>query len=664
MWREITPGLRRLGLFGKVALTAFPALAWAASPPSVILISVDTLRADHLGCYGYRKIRTPQIDSLAQGGTLVRSVNSPVPLTLPAHTSLLTSTYPFVHGVEENGQVVKPGAVTLPAVLKAHGYRTAAFVGGYVLDASFGLNQGFDFYDSPFRLRPQPGEEPPELKRSADTVLRAATVWLSAHSDRPFFVFIHLYDLHQPYSHKPPPGRSGYDTELSYVDEALGRFRQFLAARALEQKTLTVLTSDHGESLGEHREETHGYFIYQSTLWVPLLLHWPAGTGPFAGQVDEPASLVDVAPAILQSLAIPAPPEFQGRNLLKSLRPEPARGEEAVYSESLYARDHLGCSPLRGVRLGRYKYIQAPKPELYDLAADPGELHNLYDRERPVAKNLQERLTSLRSRYAPPRQTAPQAASQEAVTRLRSLGYLAGSGRPAANPDSAPDPKDRLGEYQRYGRAIQFSATGRLPEAIREFREVVKEDPQNVLAHFYLAVCYHRSRQMEEAVTELRATLAIAPGYWKAGELLGTIWLEKRDYVRAREQFTQLLTVAPADYGAHYNLGILAIRDGRWEEALRELRAAGDADPHSSPAREALGSVYLHGGNLSQAKDAFTKAIEINPGFARAHYDLGLVLVKEGKQVEAGQEFRRALALSPDFDEARQALKQLTTDAR
>ncbi len=245
--------------------------------------------------------------------------------------------------------------------------------------------------------------------------------------------------MHQPYPR-------GYDAQVSYVDEQLGRFWQFLAAKGLAEKTMIVLTSDHGESLGEHGELTHGYFIYQSTLWTPLLIHWPAGMAPHAARVDEPASLVDVAPTILQSLGIAAPAQFQGRSLLK---PD-AAGE--VYSESLYARDHLGCSPLRSIRVGRYRYIQAPAPELYDLSNDPGELHNLYAQEKALTRSLHERLLSLQSRYAPKEKPVPVSASPEVLTRLKSLGYLATSRFRAVLDGSGPDPKDRLDEYLRYGR--------------------------------------------------------------------------------------------------------------------------------------------------------------------------------------------------------------------
>jgi choline-sulfatase len=592
------------GLGGRLLLcivAVFPCFALASGPAkSIVLISVDTLRPDHVGSYGYRKIRTPHMDGLAQAGTLFGHVDSPVPLTLPAHTSLLSSTYPFLHHVQENGQQVADSTVTLATVLKARGYRTAAFIGGYVLDARFGLNHGFDVYDSPFHLRPDPGEEPPGSKRPAEAVLSAASQWLKAEPGRPFFAFIHLYDAHQPYTH------GSYDAEIAYIDDALGKFERSLAAQRILQDTLVVLTSDHGESLGEHGEQTHGYFIYESTLWVPLIFRWPAGAPQHPARVDEPASLVDVAPTILDFLAIPVPSEFHGHSLLRLFRPHPAHGQ-AVYGESMYARDHLGCSPLRSIRIGRYKYIEAPKPELYDLEADPRETQNLYDRSRRQAAELSSRLRSL---YHDERRLAQNPASGEVVARLRSLGYLSGG---ASGTESGADPKDRLGEYERYGRAIRLSNTGHLPEAIREFEKVLEEDGQNVLAHFYLAVCHFRSRRLDDAVNELNVTLRTSPDYPPAEELLGTIWLLKKDYVRARRQYTHLAAIAPGNFGAHYNLGILALREGRMEEAERELRAAARTDSGSAQAHAALGSLYSAQGDLNRARDEFRQALDIDP---------------------------------------------------
>ena len=485
-------------------------------------------------------------------------------------------------------------------MLKAHGYRTAAFIGGYVLDASFGLNQGFDVYDSPFHLRPDPGEEPPEVKRPGEAVLSAASRWIEAESGHPFFVFIHLYDVHRPYLH------GSYDAEIAYVDKAIGRFQQSFAAPKILQDILIVLTSDHGESLGEHGEETHGYFIYESTLWVPLIFRWPAGAAPYPARVDEPASLLDVAPALLDFLGIPVPPQFQGHHLFRLLRPHPPDGEP-VYAESMYARHHLGCSPLRSIRLGRYKYIEAPKPELYDLATDPGETQNQYERDRSMALDLRARLLSL---YNGERRPAQKPADPEAISRLRSLGYLGGA---PLKSGSGADPKDRLGEYERYGRAMRLANTEHLPEAISEFKKLLEEDGQNVLAHFYLAVCYYRSRRLDDAVKALEATLMIASDYPPAEELLGTIWLLKKDYVRARRQFEHLAAIAPENYDAHYNLGMLAMREGRMEEAGRELRAAAHADSGSAQAHTALGSLYRAQGDLNRAKDEFRQALAIDP---------------------------------------------------
>jgi choline-sulfatase len=605
--------IRRFPRLGKglllSLLAALPGCIFGGRSTSIVLISVDTLRADHLGCYGYRKIHTPHLDSLTKGGTLFEQMESAVPLTLPAHLSLLTSTHPYVHGVRENGQQVPRAIVSLPAVLKASGYSTGAFIGGYVLDARFGMNEGFEVYDSPFHLRPDPGEEPPEVKRSADAVLSAAAQWMKTKSERPFFAFIHLYDVHQPYSH------GTYDGEISYVDEAIGRFQQSLAGQKILADAMVILTSDHGESLGEHGEETHGYFIYQSTQWVPLLIRWPAGTSKYADRkyaprVKEPASMIDVAPGLLDFLGIPAPVQFQGHSLMRLLSPQPSANEpianEPIYAESMYARDHMGCSPLRSVRIGRYKYIDAPKPELYDLETDPGETQNRYDRDRDVAIRMRARLASFQPGDRQPTQST---ANPEVIARLRSLGYLAGG----ATSINGADPKDRLQSYLRYGRAIRFANTGHLPEAIREFQSVLDEDARNTSARFYLAVCYYRLHRLDDAVKALNATLATSQDYPPAEELLGTISLVKEDFVRAKQQFAHLAAIDPANFGAHYNLGILAMREGRTEEALRELQAAARADTGSGQGHAALGSLYYARGDWSRAENELRQALAINP---------------------------------------------------
>ncbi len=663
----------------------------------VILISVDTLRADRLSCNGYGRQRTPHIDVMTKGGTLFSQVSSQVPLTLPSHVSLLTSTYPFVNGIEDNSEQLGSSAVTLAAVLKSRGYRTAAFVGGFVLDRRFGLDQGFDFYDSPFDLRRQNGTDPGDVKRLGEDVVRAATHWLEKDSARPFFLFLHLYDLHTPYN-LPETMRArfhgaGYEAELGYVDEVLGHFWEFLLRRNLLKETLLVFTSDHGESLKEHGESTHGYFIYQSTLWVPLIIHWPDAAGALAVRVDEPVSLLDVAPTILQFVGVSRPPQFQGRSLLALLKQKSSSPVEEVYSESLYAYTHFDASPLRSLRLGWYKYIEAPKPEFYDLARDPGETQNLYLLKSALALTFRQRLLSLRSRFRSEHHAESKALSPEAVERLNSLGYAVVSTAHSNSPDSRPDPKNRIEDYEKYGRAIAVASSGRLgeanallrqllakdrglldvrislglnhqklgqhAEALQDFQEVLKKDPANILAHFNLGVSYFELHRVDEAMKELEEALVVAPYYTRAEELLGISWLQKKDYERARAHFNHILRVAPGDYAAHYNLGVLATLEGRWEEGERHLRSALATDPESAEAHNSLGSLYLRRGDLDRARNEFAQALRLQPNFAWAHYNLGLVFRQQGKNDEAARAFRQALAADPQFQAARTALSRL-----
>jgi tetratricopeptide (TPR) repeat protein len=310
-------------------------------------------------------------------------------------------------------------------------------------------------------------------------------------------------------------------------------------------------------------------------------------------------------------VGISAPVAFQGHSLLQLLGPHKSTADP-VYGESMYARDHLGCSPLFSVRVGRYKYIDAPKPELYDLDSDPRETQNRYDQDRDIALKLKARLLSL---YQTNRKPAQGPANPEVTSRLRSLGYLGGGPARAgvAGAGRKDDAKDRLGEYLRYGRAIRFANTGHLAEAIREFQNVVDEDGRNTSARFYLGVCYYRSRRLDDAVKALDATLAASPDYAPAEELLGTIWLLKEDYARARQQFAHLAAIAPGNFGAHFNLGILAMREGRNEEAQRELQAAARADPGSAQPHAALGSLYSALGDAHRAADELRQALAVDP---------------------------------------------------
>jgi arylsulfatase A-like enzyme len=423
------------------------AAALQAANAPVILISIDTLRADHLGAYGYRKILTPHIDAFAAGGTLFAHAESQIPLTLPSHTSLFTSAYPFENRVEENGERVPPSAVTLAGILRDHGYKTAAFMGTCLLNREMGLDRGFDVYDSPFHLESGAAENPysVRVRRDGALVIRAARQWLDANRGQTVFAFLHFFDLHSPYSAPAAAGRSGtaaYDVELLYLDQLMGRLRDALQAGGWWDRSLVILLSDHGESLGEHGESSHGYFIYESTLHVPLMIHWPAASGEHPTQIAQAAGLMDVAPTVLDFLGIPAPPSFHGRSLL---HPAP----HAIFSESVYARDAFQWAPLRALRLESRRFIQAPQAELYDLAADPQESHNLFRQSSPEARPLQAQLENLLAQFAPKRAAAVPDILPQLRATLGSLGYLSGASPGANAGEDASDPKES------FGRAVQ-----------------------------------------------------------------------------------------------------------------------------------------------------------------------------------------------------------------
>lgn len=661
----------------------------------VILISVDTLRADRLSSYGYSRLRTPHMDGISHGGTLFSQASAQVPLTMPSHASLFTSTYPFANGVQDNGEQLPANSTTLATILKSRGYRTGAFVGSFVLDRRFGLDQGFDDYDSPFDLNRHPGTDPGDIKRPGEEVVAAAQAWLDRHGDRPFFLFLHLYDLHTPYNLTPALRArygTGYDGELAYVDAALGKFWTYLASRGLIEKSLIVFVSDHGESLGDHGESTHGYFIYESTIRVPLIIHWPKGAAAFPSRVDQPVALLDVAPTILQFIGAPRPAPFQGGSLLSLLTAQSLPARDEIYSESLYAHRSLGTSALHSLRVGGFKYIDAPRPEFYDLARDPQEARNLYSTRKTLALTYRDRLHALQTRFRPKQPTGPQVLSPEATEALNSLGYVSVSSARAQSTDQGPDPKDRILDYEQYGKALVLASTGRIAEsntrlrgllakdpgliavrlslglnyqrlgqqrqAAECFREVAKSDPLNVLAHFNLAVSLYQLEEFDGAIKELEAVLALAPYYTRADELLGRIWIDKKDLPRARRHYEHILAVAPRDYAGHHNLGVMDVMASRWDEAERHLRTAIETHPNSAEAHNSLGTLFLQRGDPKAAREEFQKAVSLQPNFAWAHYNLGLAYRREQNYEAAAQAFRKAVAADPSFAPARQALEQ------
>jgi len=570
----------------------FAGLAGAQSPARtpVILISIDTLRADHLGTYGYRKIQTPEIDSFASHGTVFDAIESQIPLTLPSHTVLFTSRYPFQSGIEENDETVPPGAVTLASVLHANGYKTAAFVGSVLMDSSRGLDQGFDFYDSPFHAAAGASGNPyaENVRRDGAWVLRAARQWLGENHNQQVFVFVHLFDLHAPYSQAASagglPNTAGYDAEIAYVDRLLGGFRQGLEQGGWWDRSLVILLSDHGESLGDHGESSHGYFVYQSTLRVPLLVHWPANVTGFAARCEQPAGLIDVAPTILDFLKLPKPRTFEGASLLAAARGARDDGR-AVYSESMYPRDAFGWAPLRGIRGGALQYIDAPEPELYDLERDPGELHNVIGENASQARTMRSRLGTLLAQRPAKAPAVSTDASPETRRALETLGYL-GRGSKTAGPRA--DPKDRLAEYNLYEQALAAMYSGKPQGAIADFRRVLAHDPKNSLARYYLADAYLRAREPQDAIREWNNALKLDPSYVPAAEALGAWWMGREDYPKARAALQKAVAIAPDDSAALLELGTAEEHMGLTADALRHVQSACRMMPGSAECRHEL----------------------------------------------------------------------------
>jgi choline-sulfatase len=656
--------------------------------PNIILISVDTLRADRLRSNSPSAEATPNIEKLLHGGTSFSQGTSMVPLTLPSHVSTLTSTYPFVTGVEDNGERLAPGAVTLAGTLHSHGYQTAAFLGSFVLDRRFGLDQGFDTYDSPSASLNSDSSDPGDIKRKGDAVAEASEAWLNTHADRPFFLFLHLYDLHTPYNlsaaEEAKYGK-GYDGELRYIDQVIGNVWDYLAAHDLVNQSLIVFTSDHGEGLGDHDETTHGFFIYQSTLHVPLIIHWPAGRALMPERVDTPATLLDLSPTILDAVQLAVPRAMQGKSLLAA-----DGSHRDVFSESLYPQKHFGTSALASLRSGHYKYIEAPRPEFYDLAQDPGESTNLYAGKASVASAYRERLTQLRKIYKPRAQRAQNALSPEAIERLHALGYLTGSSSAPSPATSTIDPKDRIADYEAFGQAISQASLGHLEEsnsalqsilarnpdladvrltlglneqrtghdaqALDQFHTVLAAEPTSAIAHLDAGLSDFNLRRYDQAEKELSAALAISPGYTKAEIWLGKTLAQENQLDQAAAKFNHVLAETPNSYGAHDGLGTLAAMRGDWNESEKQLKAALSIEPGAAETHNTLGNVYLRKSEMTLARSEFEEAVRLKPNYAAAHYNLGTTLVALKELDGARSEFEKALSADPNYLPARDAL--------
>ena len=643
------PSFRSLVVTVIVCLGALsPAWAASSSAPNVVVITIDTLRADHLGCYGDKQVKTPNIDALAQEGVRFERAYTPVPVTLPAHTALFTGTYPLRSGMHDFADnKLNPTQPTLASVLKENGYATGAVIGSAVLDSRFGLNHGFDFYYDHFDFSRLQESNLDEMERSGDLVTDQALDWLDQNYHKKFFLWMHLYDPHYPYR-PPSPYREQYkdrpyDGEIAFADSQVGRLIRELKQKGVYQNTVIVLTGDHGESLGEHGEKTHGFFIYNATLHIPVIIRLP--TAPSARPVSELVSLPDLMPTVLAYLKVDVPSEVQGRNLLPLMNAKNKDEARTLYAETFLPRLHFNWSELRGAETENYHFIDAPQPELYDLSKDPGETTNLYTQKKAVAGEMRAKLTALIQQYSAGQELAQKTGLDPALMeRLKSLGYagFSGGSTPTVTDRNLPDPKDRVQVYELISDAIADSQHGDYAASTGKLNAALKTEPDSVPLHYLLGLNYYRTREFARSVEQLQRVLQLSPDYSLAVFQLGLAYARVGDLDHAVQTLKHALELDSTNFSAAYNLGAAYLQKKMVPEATAAFRQSVTAYPDYAPGHRALGEVLLYQGQVDDAITELRRAAELTPQDPGTHAALAKALAAKGLNQQAEEEMKKA----------------------
>jgi pentatricopeptide repeat protein len=659
------------------------------NPVSVILITVDTLRADRLGCYGNTRVPTPSMDSLARDGVIFRRAIAQVPLTAPSHAAILTGTYPIWNGMRDWSDTGLGSEVpTLAEIFRSHGYRTAALVSAFVLDSMWGLNRGFDYYDDWFSARDYELAKRRAVERRADATVDRTIAWLQSRPAGPFFLWMHLYDPHAPYR-PPEPFKSQfrdrpYDGEVAYTDQQLGRFIDYLKARNLYSSSFILLTSDHGEALGEHQEQEHGYFIYEPSVHVPLVLKFPAGYVPAQRQIPNVVNTIDLAPTVAQFCGFPSDKQrsFQGRSLLTLV----TKGSDLArygYSESLYPRSLVGASGLFAMQTERYHFILAPREELYDLEQDPEEKRNVIKEKPAVAASLREALQGILSRYRRTEDSATRGRiDPETAEKLRSLGYVSLSvARTRADFDpAAPDPKDLIATYNEIARAIALADRGAYRKANTLLAALAAQRPRIYLLPFLEGENLRAMGDPRGAILQYRRALEINPLFDQAAVGLGhaayaaevnaeavkafelALRLNSRDFPvrlalakvywrlgRLDEAATEQLKVLadhPNFAQAHAEYGITLVRLKRYGEALPALTTGMDLGYRNAEVYNFLANAYGAEGRMDEAIRAYEQAIAQDPKYPTPYVNLALIYEERGQHIKSREYYQKACRIS------------------
>ncbi len=652
---------------------------------NVIIISMDTTRADHLSCYGYPVRTTPNIDAIAAEGILFENTISPAPMTLPAHSTMLTGTIPPYHGIHDNLDYTLAGSnITLPEILKENGFTTGALIGTFVLDSRFGLNQGFDTYNDIFE------EEHITMsfnERKGDEATRLAIDWLDEHKDERFFYFLHYYDPHTDYSPPEPFALNFYGNpyagEIAFTDHCIGQVIDKLKELDLYDSALIVIAGDHGEMLGEHGEITHAYFIYQSAIRVPMIFKLPGER--IGKRITGLSGLVDIVPTICGLLGIETDIPFAGRDLSSYLGKKGKTPEARdVFCESLMPTKY-NANNLLGLVSGNWKYIQTTRPELYDLASDPGEKNNLYEQQFNRARILKDRLKEILETQV--RKSDPESKlelDEEAIKRLESLGYIAGNSvsEDFSFDQSKEDPKDliefhtdnsKVGgfiyhkkfekakavlkkmllqrpdfhkTYQHLGKIAlkQEDFTG----AILHFKKALELKPDQFDLHTNLGVVYMDSGRFEEAVSSFNESLRLRPGKAQPLINLGFILMKQEKFDESIAYFQKAIEADPRNVRAYYNMGVALVAQEKFDEALVQLQKALEIDKDNFKVHSGLAELLFNMEKYDAAIEHYHEAIRLDPESAALYRNLGIVLQKQDRTDEAIGSYKESIELDPN----------------
>jgi arylsulfatase A-like enzyme/predicted Zn-dependent protease len=617
-----------------------------------ILISVDTLRADRLGCYGFSEIKTPMIDSFAKKGVKFDHCIAQTPLTLPSHTSLMTGTFPTFHGVRDNGGFLVPqDLITLAEIFKGDGYDTAAFVASYVLDSKWGLDQGFDHYFDNFDLSKYKTISLGNVQRRGDEVIEQVIPWLENHKKNKFFTWVHLYDPHTPYE-PPSPYKEQYQGrpylgEIAYTDSLLADLWQYLKKNSLTEKTILIFVADHGESLGEHKEMTHGFFVYQEGIHVPLIFVSPFEKLQGISR-SSVVSLVDVMPTILEWTGMDMPPEVQGTSLLPLFRKNQKEFNSFSYSETFYPRFHYGWSELTTVQDSQYKLIVAPRLELYDIVNDPEELTNIIDLKPQEGQRLKSLIDDFIERTGQNSFNLDYTQmDEETRQKLSTLGYIGTFTEIDEKSVKLGDPKDKITIFNQLSKARELGMQEKYEEAITMLQKILKDDPEVIDAYFTLGNVYFKWEKFRLALESFKkafekrpndpfTVINIANAHVKLGEIN-----EAGDFIQSA------LPSLPPDSQVNLILGNIFKLKENYSEAEKYYRECLRLNPSSVSGNNALGKIFLIQSKLEKSEEYLNKANELNPKLPNLHFNLAQLAEARGNTDKALEEYLIELENSP-----------------